>query len=67
MQYCPAKSCKLSEIVLHLQIPGLAGMAYGAKDMNLDYSSDESSTEGSGRPLLKPNESSKIGRGASYH
>ena len=26
MQYCPAKAGKISEIVLHIQIPGLASM-----------------------------------------
>jgi len=35
--------------------------------MNLDYSSDESSTEGSGRPWLTPNVRSKIRRGPQHH
>ena len=26
MQYCPAKASKMSGIVLHIQIPGLASM-----------------------------------------
>jgi len=42
-------------------------LCIGAKNVSLDYSTDESSTEGSGSPLLTPNERSNIRRGAQYH